>query len=428
MPIRRNRTLVPDRVLDALLKRFEEGTSTDGGTTLRYELVDFRELYEILPDAFVVRPAVSRSEAVGLFAQALRHCRAAGPLTGEALLERAAAIHHSARAVPLQPYTLWTKFRARGMAHAPGFRMEWSGVRLRTAATLPGWLQLDEFVLNGTGRIRPNDPPFFGYVVLSCEDRDENRAVDRILDALQLAHGLLNMYESFGRISFSGGRDWTEGGLWLGPNQFLFRGRRFLGEEQLWYNPDYTVEAWKRAPLDMNRILSVVPMARRALGGLEDHPLRSVLVRSLQLFQDGLAARDGNQRLLRYWAALEQLYIESDAKDRSNQKVIERALFAEGEPETARWKLEHVARLRNEYVHAGGTGDDLQALGQFLRGLLERHLNYWIFRGRDLPDHSAMLAFLKLPGERSRLSMLRDLVDRRLALMEVATRRSVQVE
>jgi hypothetical protein len=419
VPISRSKKWVTDQMLDALLRQFEESTQlTDGG--LSYQRYDFNELYEILPDAFVVKPPISRSEAIGLFAKAIRECRHASTMSGDAIAKRASAIQKAALAVPQVPFTLWTKFRARSMAHAPGFTLRWHDIRLRSAAHLPDWLRREEYFLNGVGRIFPRKPDLFGHVILSCDDRDEDRAVDRMLDALQLMLGLLNMYETWGRFSHWGGRNWTEGGLWQGPNQFVFRKRQFRGDHRLWYNPDYDEEAWNRHPPQMKRVLQIVPVARKALAALETHPLCTVLVRAILLLQDGFASRDSSHRLLRYWSALEQLYVEPDTKGRSNEKVLERAVFAETEPELSRWKLEHIARLRNDYVHAGGSGDDLHDMCQFLRELLARHINHWIFRGQTLPDHAALLAFVRLPSDRSALVQMRELIDRRLALIDVA--------
>lgn len=125
-------------------------------------------------------------------------------------------------------------------------------------------------------------------------------------------------------------------------------------------------------------------------------------------------------RLLRYWSALEQLYVEPDARGRSNDKVLEWALFAESEPRLSRWKLEHIARLRNAYVHAGGTGDDLHDLCLFLRSLLARHIHYWIMEGQQLASHTELLNFAKLPPDRAELVAMRDTIDRRLAFMNLA--------
>ena len=99
MPITR-RKLVPDRALAALLRDFEEHTElSEQG--LSYTRHDFQELYEILPDAFSVTPAISRSEAVQLFRKALIRSRRGGPLTAEAMIEHASSIHRVALAVPL---------------------------------------------------------------------------------------------------------------------------------------------------------------------------------------------------------------------------------------------------------------------------------------------------------------------------------------
>lgn len=419
MQISRNTRLVPEQLLRKLLQAFENGTELSPGG-LSYQRLDFQELYEILPDAFVVTPAISRSEAIGLFGRALRQCRHAGPLTGDAILSVATALHHTALAVPPSRFTMWTKFRAQGMDHASSLRLAWRGVRVRTAAQLPAWLSLDEYFLIGVGRIFPREPHGYGHIILTCDDRDEDRAVDRMMNSLQLILGLTNLYETWGRHSHWGGRNWTEGGLWLGPNQFVFKGKAFRGEERIWYNPAYDKDAWTRHPPKMQRILQIMRPVRRALTALEQHPLRDNLVRTTMLLQDGFATRDSSHRLLSYWSALEQLYVEAEAKGRSNEKVLERATFAETEPHLSRWKLDHIARLRNDYVHAGGSGDDFHDMCQFLRGLLARHLNHWIMRGQDLADHAALLAFVKLPPERAKLVRMRDTIDRRIAFIDSA--------
>jgi len=415
--ISRSKKWVSDPMLDALLREFVASTElSEGG--LMYRRDDFKELFEILPDAFVVTPAISRSEAIGLFSKALLECRYAGTMYADAIITSATAFQKKALAVPAVPYTLWTKFRARDMAHSKGFKLDWRGVSLRTAAHLPAWLQREEYLLNGVGRIYPRKPASYGYVILVCDERNEDRAVNRMMDAFQLMLGLLNLYETWQRRTPWGGRYWTEGKLWPGPNHFVFQKKEFRGEDRIWYNPEYDEEAWNRHPPQMERILQVVPWARKALGALDSHPLSDVLVRAILLLQDGLATRDSSHRLLRYWSALEQLYVEPDAKSRSNEKVLERAVFAELEPELSKWKLEHIARLRNDYVHAGGPADDLHDMCQFLRELLARHINHWIFRGKDLADHAALLQFVKLPSDRAALVQAREMIDRRLAYLD----------
>src|SRR3546814_3804113 len=88
---------------------------------------DFQELYEILPDAFSVAPSISRSEAAQLFRKALIRFRRTGPLTADAMIEHAGAIHRVALAVPRRKFTMCTKFRAQNMFHTPGFPLAWDG-------------------------------------------------------------------------------------------------------------------------------------------------------------------------------------------------------------------------------------------------------------------------------------------------------------
>lgn len=401
------------------MRQFEEGTHIENGV-LSYQRDDFNELFQLLPDAYTVKPEVNRSEAVELFSRAIISCRHSGPLTADAISERAAKLLSKRNDVPVVPFTLWTKFRADGMFHAAGFSLKWQGIRLRSAAQLPAWLQLDEYFISGIGRIQPHKPDGYGHLILSCSARNEERAVDTMLDALQLILGLLNLYDTWGRFSWIGGRNWTEGSLWEGPNHFVYRKREFRGKDRIWYNPDYDLETWRRLPPRMSRVLKIVPIARKALAALENHPVRDVIVRTIQLLQEGFATRDSSYRLLRYWSALEQLYVETDSRGRSNEKIFERANFAERDPVLSRWKLEHIARLRNDYVHAGSSGDDFHDMGQFLRRMLARHINYWIFNGSNLLDHGELLSFAKLSGDRATLVQMRNLIDRRIDFIDGA--------
>lgn len=86
----------------------------------------------------------------------------------------------------------------------------------------------------------------------------------------------------------------------------------------------------------MSRVRKMAPHARRALKLLEKHPFREQLIRAILLLQDGLITRNDNHRLLRYWSALEQIYVESDIKSRSNEKALDRAVFAEIDPDISR--------------------------------------------------------------------------------------------
>jgi hypothetical protein len=237
-----------------------------------------------------------------------------------------------------------------------------------------------------------------------------------MMDTLQLIYGLCNIYLTFGAFVERSGWNWTEGELWMGPYQFLFDGERFTGEERIWYNPDFDKETWDRHPPDMNRVVTIIPRVREALNKLETHAFGDTLIESIRLMQDGFATRDGSYRLLRYWSALERLYLQKGEIDGSKE-LIQRATFADRDSDIFRWKLVHISKLRNDYVHSGGRKGDIQPMCQFMRHLLERHINYWIFSSDDLSSHSEMLDFVKLPRDQATLESRMRIIERRLSML-----------
>lgn len=411
---------VSDDELWALIGAFESRTTVKGGVISYRSMSDAVSWYgyELLPGAFKISPPIDRSRSMSLFRKAIKEARLAGDLTPSSIRVIAERIHHKECAVPEVRYTLWTKFRATDMAVNTGFRLSWSGVDIRTEKVLPSWLELGEYFLSGWGHVEPSQPAHYGYIVISCTDRHENAAVDRMLDAVQIFMGLLNLYVTGGRTRFRIGKPIPSGVFWLGPYQFLFKGRESTSGRKIFYNPNYDQGVWNEGAFQMSNVLKIVPKVRSALKELEDHPLREVLGRSICVMQDGFEARSVNQRLLRYWSALERIYVEEDGRGASNEKVIRRAAFAEKDPKLARWTLRHIAGLRNEYVHAGEEGHDISSLADFLQSILFRHINHWIFTGRDFATLRDLISYVDLPADPAALKSMKTSIDRRIALSE----------
>lgn len=417
MPISRNEKLVSRDELQAFFDDFERrSTVLEGGGLSFASFSDINDREDMLPDAFNIKPPMQRSAAIRLFSKALHKARRDGPLTTESLVARAEQIHRSERAISLKTYTLWTKIRVGGIDQVNGFRFRWNGVSIRTSSRLPKWLTLKTFYNSGVGEVDPSRPEGSGYIIVSCRERQIEDAVDRMLDALQLVLALMNIYEERGRWTLLSGRHWTAGKLRMGPFQFVFEDRVFLGESRIWYDPNYRDDSWNVGLPAFADYLKFVPFVRSALASLATHPLKTVLVTALQLMQDAFETFDGNHRLLRFWAALEKLYVEDWARERSNQKVIDRATFADEDPRLTRWHLGHIARVRNEHVHARGHQDTLEDVGQALRELLTRHILHWIFRGRDFPNHQALLDYVDLPRDNGKLLALKRSINRRLRM------------
>lgn len=416
MPIRRQPRIVSDQDLAELLSVFEQATEINAKGNIQFNRFDTDELERILPDAFEADPSFSPRQLRYLLRRALWDARKSGPLTADRLLAHATNGARHALAQPLGRYALWTKFRARQMAFTGGFRLNWNGVSLESANRLPHYMRRDEFFLNGHGSIDPQYPVFYGHLIARCSARDEETAAGTMLDAIEIFMAMFNMYETYGRGARGADR-WAEAKLWNGPYQFLFRGREFLGDRAFWYEPDFNDEAWGMFPLDMAKVLELVPRVRRALASLADHPMRSVLTATLRLMQNAMESRDQSYSLLRYWSALEQLYGDPGARDKSYPRIIQRASFAEHDQRITRWKLGHISRLRNEYVHARNHGDELRIMAQFLRNLLSRHINFLLFHAPEVRSHSQWLEIVDLPNDEAALKGRKSAIDQRLTII-----------
>lgn len=413
MPIAKRSKQVPSEHLNEFLDTFFAETIVNEDGSVSYEMWDFDHFLEILPDAFDLSSKLTARQKRKVVGKALMDCRKANEKSEDALLKKVEKFAKEKLSKPFKRFTMWMKFRATEMAFEKGFKFKWDGVNFRSASNLPNYLQLQDYFLSGHGQVEPDSPAFFGYLILSTMARDEDSAADKMFDALHVFYGLFNVHATWGQHSFHTGLHWTDGPLWLGPFQFVFDGHKFLGTDHLWYNPDYLSEAWTRSPLSMKKVLKWMPKVKEALAALEAHPLRTVLVRSLTLMQDGFAARDGSHRHLRYWSALEQLYGE-DPNDRNQKNIIKRATFVEKSPNVERWRLSHAAKIRNDHVHAGEGINDKDASTQFLRQLMCRHLLHVILHRGDLANHRQWLELVDLPPTKKELEALKATIDKRL--------------
>lgn len=422
MAVRRNQKLIPDDDLLALLNRFEAATTVDENNTIHFQHLDHDELERVLPDAFTADPAFTPRQLRYLLREALWYCRKTGKLTNDRLLTEAKRIAKAKLAQSPQRYTMWTKFRARQMAFNKGFRLEWSGVSLESAHVPPRYMRLGEFFLNGYGRIDPSKPAFYGHLITRCAARDEETAVAQMLDATQLFMALFNMYDLFGGWS-RGTEHLAEGKLRNGPYHFLFRGKVFLGQEHFWFDTNFKADTWDTFSPDMRDVLHLVPRVRRALVALADHSMRDVLVDVLRLMQNAMASADQSYSLLRYWSALEQLYGDPHAREKNYSRIIQRAIFAERDKVIARWKLGHISRIRNEYVHAGDNDDDLRVMSQYLRTLISRHIHALLFGKDKVRNHRHWLEIVDLPDDESILAERKTVIDQRLEIIRRERRR-----
>jgi hypothetical protein len=133
--------------------------------------------------------------------------------------------------------------------------------------------------------------------------------------------------------------------------------------------------------------------------------------------QNAMSSRDQSYSLLRLWTALEQLYGDPQSNQKSYSGIIDRASFAERDKSLAKWKLFHISRSRNEYVHTGDTGDDLRVMAQYLRELLSRHMNYLLFHAPYVRSHTQWLEIVDYEDDMARLNERKANIDQRIAII-----------
>jgi hypothetical protein len=377
---------------------------------------DAIELEHILTDAFEADSNITERQLRSLLRRALRTCRRNGPIKAEGLLTEARRLAQSELSESKKQFTIWTKFRARQMAFSKGFRVRWNDVWLEATNNLPRKFHLQEYFFNGHGRIYPEKPSFYGYLIGRCEARTEEQAVERILDATDVFMAVFNIYQ-LRDGAFDIGKPRAEGKLWHGPYHFVFGNDVFLGKEHIWFDAEFDAEGWETFPADMKNVVKQLPAVRRALKALTNHPLRKVLLKTLHLMQNAMSSRDERYNLLRYWSALEQLYGEENPVEKNYSRIIQRASFAETDKNIARWKLSHIARLRNEYVHAGDGSNDIRIMSKYLRGLLARHFHFILFYS-DVRSHREWLDFCDLPSDLNLLENRKSLIEQRMGLIK----------
>jgi hypothetical protein len=415
MGIRRQNRRVSDGELNALLASFNNGTNVDEDGRIHFIHLDWASLQHVLPDAFDIDKSLTRPESRALIRSALLECRKSGPVSVDLLIAAAQRLVKAELSKRPQKYSMWGKFRAKFMGHQKAFRLAWGDVHIETTYCLPKYMNIDEYFFNGYGDINPQENSLQGHLVARCEARTAQGAAARMFDAIDLFMAIFNMYEGWGRRRISSG-PWIEGKLLNGPYFFMFRGREFL-KNVLWFDESYNEEAWNSDVPDMGTVLRLVPLVRRVLATLANHPLREVLVSVLRLMQSAMSTREQGYRLLRYWSALEQLHGEPDAKSRNYARIVQRATFAEPDKLVARWKLAHISRIRNEYVHAGVCNDDLRYMSNYLRMLLSRHIDYLLFRAPDIRSHQQWLDMVDLPDDEATLNMRKATIEKRIELI-----------
>ena len=411
-------------VIDKLLTELNSGTELNSEGNITFTAPDHQDLFFLLADGIGHSGSITRNDASAISYRSFLDLRKNGKVSRKPLVSEISRRIAELERTPFQKYTMWTKCRLKEMSFASSAHFEVDEVTIKTSYRLPKWLQLEEYFISGVGRIDPNVLPFFGHIIFSVKARNENEASKRIFAAADTFFAIAN-------TSRRAVESWTQrvpsAKLWLGPHQFFFEKRRFLGKNRVWYNPNYDEAKWNRFPESAEKFFDGANQIRRVINTLTNHPLHSELRNSLLLISEGMISDDLAFRLMRFWSAAEALYAAGEDKTPS-KKLISRLTFAsKSDVWLDKIKLERCYNLRNLYVHRGSNEADDTSLVQHLRELLLHQIYYYLFHGRDIASHADLLMMVDLPADETDLDRRKTAIDRRLNIVR-SGRHSVSTE
>lgn len=408
-------------LVSKLLAELNSGTEVNPHGGITFVADDHSDLFFLLADGLTYPSDLTRNDTSAISYRAFLDLRKQGIVTEKPLLADIGRRVRDLQAAPRVQFTMWSKCRLKQMSLHPTSRFTLDGVSIRTADHLPQWLRLEEHFISGVGRIHPNQLPFFGYIIFSVEARNENEASKRIFDACDLFFAIVN-------TAWRSTEFWIQrrptAKLWLGPNQFFFRRKVFIGEDHVWYNQNFDEDEWNLFPGDALQFNRKKAQFRRIIAALSAHPLKQELAASLILISEGMTSKDLSYRLMRFWSAVETLYSKND--DKTNHKtLINRLTFAsKANTWLDRIKLERCYYLRNSYVHRGSQDNDDTTLVQHLREMVLSHIYYYIFNASDIMTHDDLLMMVDLPANTDALERRLLAIERRKSISQSGRHRS----
>ncbi|UOR16482.1 HEPN domain-containing protein [Qipengyuania aquimaris] len=407
--------------LSRLLRELNEGTELNENGGITFTASDHQDLFFLLADSVTSKSDLTRRDLSGISYRSFIELRKQGEVKLKPLLAEISRRSNELLSSERIQHTMWSHMRLKQMAFHPGCRFEFDGVRIRTVARLPKWLRLSEYFISGIGRINPNELSFFGYVIATTDARNENEASEKIFAALDVFFAVANTRNRSLEM-------WVQrrptAKFWLGPYQFFFAKRKFLGNDRLWSNPSFDKREWELFPTDARKFNENAPGVRRALSKLQIHPLRKPLEEAFRFVSEGMVSADLAFRLMRFWSAAESLYSIRNQKT-SMSVIIDRMVFADGDEKwLTKSKLQRAYEIRNEYVHRGSSAGDDSPLVQHLREVILSFLYYILFNGDDIESHEELLMMLDLPKDVEALTRRATAIERRRLIQDTGRHRA----
>lgn len=230
---------------------------------------------------------------------------------------------------------------------------------------------------------------------VKTEGRTIHEATEHALQALDILRGLWTLVATFGSSSISFGDQSPKpiGIIHAGRTHTLHKPDGTPIDDIYWYDPHYPVECKSFKPKKGWQELE--KLRRWALRRLSRLAYRDALESLIVRYSRALDHANYDISFLHMWSLLEKI---TDTVGANYDKTIQRTVWMSEEKDIESQLLAALRCQRNQYVHAGTSGDQRDQIAYLVKLFVDAHLIRLIRNDFDVKDLEEYAAYLDLPS------------------------------
>ncbi len=316
-------------------------------------------------------------------------------------------------------YKMWTKLSLHEWGKSKAYLFKIGNVHIVLRKQVPSSLHLDKFFISGIGDISPEFPKGGVIAIARGRFRSDQQAGDGLHRSITDLASIINLALQSRRREWRSGKAKPKSKLLVGDNQYLFRGRKNLNTESIWYNPDFREDFWIASNFRIKELERVSRYVRKLLREIDNHTSGERIMSSIRMMGEGWTSHDEHHRILRTWTAFELLLSRSPERADRFEDIIKRATFIAKDRQRWSTQLLHAALTRNRYVHENAAAVSAGAVATALDAYLTALIEWMLFSSVKFESHARLLDMLDLPPDPEALQ--RQATDRSRAIQILST-------
>ena len=243
------------------------------------------------------------------------------------------------------------------------------------------------------GTVRQGEPNSYACLYARIKARTRSQAASAMFADVELLLACLNLAYEIGRTVFSTASAKPFNTVRLGKFHQVHIGDGSVDKSTVWYDLEYQEEKNLRSFAEHE--VKLRKHVAYFFSCLERSKLRDITEVGLRQYHGALNMLDRQLCLTRLWAALEKL-MQSEANSETTAK---RASFFSRMQEYRKDRLIHIARMRNNYVHAGTEISLVDNLVDDLRAYVAQIIRAMVFSELRCMSKDDFIQMLNLPAD-----------------------------